>query len=150
MPGLEILIAVATISSTVYARLPIPVAEGKIHLARAVTPPTVTPAPLPVVAGKIRLAQATTPALPRPTVGPSTPVTSTVTNCMMSCNGQVANCYTGCFIPPPPVTASAGRGGASPFGTVTLNATTNAACSSGCASTHLACQTNCALLSPSR
>jgi len=129
MPGLEILIAVATISSTICAGVPLPVADRKIHLA-----------------------QAATPALPRPTVGPSTPVTSTVTNCMMSCNAQAANCYTGCFIPPPPATAatSGGRGGASPFGTVTLNATTNSACSSGCASTHLACQTNCALLSPSR
>ena len=134
MPGVVILIALATICSAIDSGAPSPVAD-------------------PVAEGKIRLAQATTtPAVPRPTVGPSTPVTSTVTNCMMSCNAQAANCYTGCFIPPPPATAAAssGRGGASPFGSVTLNATTNSACSSGCSSTQLACHTNCALLSPSR
>jgi hypothetical protein len=56
----------------------------------------------------VALAQATTPNVTPPFQGLSTPITSTVTNCMMSCNSQVANCKTGCFIPTTPTTASAG------------------------------------------
>src|ERR1700730_2179503 len=48
------------------------------------------------------LAQTSTPNVVSPPVGLSTPLTSTTTNCMMSCNAQVANCQTGCFIPEPP------------------------------------------------
>ena len=81
----------------------------------------------------------TTPNVTPPFQGLSTPVTSTVTNCMMSRNSQVANCKTGCFIPTAPTTASAGGG--------TLNATSNAACVMGCTSSQLACQTSCSLLS---
>jgi hypothetical protein len=87
----------------------------------------------------VALAQATTPNVTPPFQGLSTPITSTVTNCMMLCNSQVANCKTGCFIPTAPTTASAGGG--------TLNATSNAACVMGCTSSQLACQTSCSLLS---
>ena len=91
--------------------------------------------------GKIRLAQATTPNVATPFTGLSSPVTSTVTNCMMSCNSQSANCQTSCVVPAPPTVT--------PSGTVTLNATANTSCSLGCSSNQLACQTNCARLSPS-
>ncbi len=108
-------------AATIYSGAHNSVADGKIRLPQAVTtPPTVTPTP----------------------TAPSTPVISTVTNCMMPCNWQAANCQAGCFIPTPPVTT--------PAGTVTLNATANMACSLGCSSTQLACQTNCARLPPSR
>ncbi len=51
-------------------------------------------------AHNVVLAQtATTPNVVPPFQGFSTPVTSTVTNCMMSCNSQYANCQTRCFIP---------------------------------------------------
>ncbi len=86
----------------------------------------------------LALAQATTPNVTPPFLGLSTPVTSTVTNCMMSCNSQAANCQAGCVIPAAPTTASAGRG--------TLNATSNTACVMGCTSSQLACQTSCSLL----
>jgi hypothetical protein len=119
MRGLVILVAAATIHSGAHH----PVADGKIRLAQAVTtPPTVT----------------------APPTRPSTPVTSTVTNCMMSCNSQAANCHAGCFVPAP------GLATPSPAGTVILNSTANTACSLGCSSTQLACHTNCARLSPSR
>jgi hypothetical protein len=64
-----------------------------------------------------------------------TPVTSTVTNCMMLCNSQSANCHTACVIPAAPTTAGA------------FNATANVACVMGCTSSQLACHTNCSLLS---
>ena len=88
----------------------------------------------------VALAQATTPNVTPPFQGLSTPVTSTVTNCMMLCNSQASNCQTGCVIPAPPRTTPIGT-------TVTLNATSNTACVMGCTSSQLACQTNCALLS---
>ena len=91
--------------------------------------------------GKIRLAQTTTPNVATPFTGLSSPVTSTVTNCMMSCNSQSANCQTSCVIPAPPL--------ASPSGIVTLNATASQTCTAACSSSQLACQTNCARLSPS-
>jgi hypothetical protein len=88
----------------------------------------------------IQLAQATPNVVP-PAQGLSTPVTSTVTNCMMNCNAQAANCQTTCFIPPPPT--------ATPSGSITFNATASQTCTAACGSTQLACQTNCARLSPS-
>jgi hypothetical protein len=91
----------------------------------------------------IQLAQAT-PNVVTPTPGLSTPITSTVTNCMMNCNSQAANCRTACFIPQPPTPTTA-----VPSGTITLNPTANQACTATCGSTQLACQSNCALLSPS-
>ena len=87
----------------------------------------------------VALAQATTPNVTPPLQGLSTPITSTVTNCMMSCNSRAANCQIGCVIPPAPTTASAGTG--------TLNATSNTACVMGCTTSQIACQTNCSLLS---
>ena len=57
----------------------------------------------------VALAQATTPNVTPPFQGLSTPVTSTVTNCMMSCNSQVSNCQTGCVIPAPPTTTPIGK-----------------------------------------
>ena len=48
----------------------------------------------------VALAQATVPSVAPPLTGlGSTPVTSTVTNCMMSCNSQAAACQTACVIP---------------------------------------------------
>src|SRR5947207_12903269 len=83
----------------------------------------------------VALAQATTPNVTPPFQGLSTPITSTVTNCMMLCNSQAANCQTSCVIPASPTTASTGTG--------TLNATSRTACVMGCTSSQLACQTNC-------
>ncbi len=72
--------------------------------------------------------------------------TSTVTNCMMSCNAQSANCQTTCLVPalpvPPPSTSSA----PAPLS----NATGSTTCLLNCSSTQLACQNNCARLSPSQ
>ena len=87
-------------------------------------------------------AQTSVPTVVTPTPGLSTPVTSTTTNCMMSCNARAANCQTGCFIPAPPAVT--------PAGTVTLNPTANTACAMGCTSSQLACQTTCANASPSQ
>jgi hypothetical protein len=83
---------------------------------------------------------ATTPNVVPPFVGLSTPVTSTVTNCMMSCNSQSANCQTSCVLPTPRVPLPSPMLGPAPI----YNATANGACLSGCTSTQLACQTNCA------
>jgi hypothetical protein len=88
----------------------------------------------------VALAQATTPNVTPPFQGLSTPITSTVTNCMMLCNSRASNCQTGCVIPAPSTTTPIGT-------TVTLNATSSTACVMGCTSSQLACQTNCALLS---
>jgi hypothetical protein len=73
------------------------------------------------------------------TPGLSTPVTSTVTNCMMSCNSQASNCQTGCYIPAPPI-GSPTSGPFVPYTAPILNSTVNPTCTS----TQLACQTNCA------
>ncbi len=90
------------------------------------------------------LAQATVPNVAPPLTGlGSTPVTSTVTNCMMSCNSQAAACQTTCVIPAVPTTVG-------PLGatqTVTLNATKSTSCAIGCSSTQLTCQTACSRLS---
>jgi hypothetical protein len=75
--------------------------------------------------GKIRLAQ-----------------TSAATTCMMTCNAQAANCQTTCLIPPAQLPNA--------FSTVTQqNTTANTACTTACSTTRLACQTNCARMSPS-
>ena len=87
----------------------------------------------------IRLAQTTTPNVAPTTPGLSTPITSTVTNCMMLCNSRAANCQSTCFIPAPVTTP----------GNPILNPTAAQTCTASCSSTQLACQTNCARLSPS-
>jgi len=71
---------------------------------------------------------------------------STVTNCMMNCNAQVANCRTTCVVPVP-ATPLPSPSSSQPS---ILNATPNTACLLNCSSTHLACQSNCALQSPSQ
>jgi hypothetical protein len=77
-----------------------------------------------MAAGKMRLAQ-----------------TSTVTNCMNSCNSQAASCQSSCVIPGTPPTGAA---------TSTSNANTNESCLSSCSTTQLSCQTSCARSSPSQ
>ncbi len=73
--------------------------------------------------GKIRLAQ-----------------TSTVTNCMMSCNSQAAACQTTCLVPGTAPTGAA---------TVTGNANMNTSCQLNCTTQQIACHTTCAQNSPS-
>jgi len=86
------------------------------------------------------LAQSSIPTVTPPLTGLATPLTSTTTNCMMTCNSQVANCRTACVLPAISSTTSGG----------TPNATGNTSCLLSCASTHLVCQTVCAQVSPSR
>jgi hypothetical protein len=76
----------------------------KLCVAFAI-PILVAAAAISCSAHDVVLAQATTSTQQvSPTFGGlSTPVTSTVTNCMMLCNSQVANCQAGCFVPAPPV-----------------------------------------------
>ena len=69
---------------------------------------------------------------------------STVTNCMMNCNSQVANCRTTCFVVTPPA-ASTGSTSSAPTPIPNAQATTQ-----NCSSVHLTCQSNCALQSPSQ
>ncbi len=75
-------------------------------------------------AGKIRLAQ-----------------TSTVTNCMMTCNSQAATCQTACLVP-----------GLAPTGaaTATSNANMSTSCQLNCSTQQIACQSTCAQNSPSQ
>ncbi len=73
--------------------------------------------------GKIRLAQ-----------------TSTVTNCMMSCNSQAAACQTTCLVPGTAPTGAA---------TATGNANMNTSCQLNCTTQQIACHTTCAQNSPS-
>ena len=74
-------------------------------------------------AGKIRLAQ-----------------TSTVTNCMMTCNSQAAACQTTCLVPGTPPTGAA---------TATGNANVSTSCQLNCTTQQIACHTTCAQNSPS-
>jgi hypothetical protein len=67
--------------------------------------------------------------------------TSTVTNCMMTCNAQAANCLTTCLIPGTPPTGAA---------TATSNANVNTACQLNCTTQQLSCHTVCARASPSQ
>jgi len=88
----------------------------------------------------VALAQATTPnVVTPPSQGVSTP-TSTVTNCMMSCNSQAASCQTTCLIPGTPPTGAA---------TATGNANQNTACQLSCSTQQVNCQTICGRTSPS-
>jgi hypothetical protein len=67
--------------------------------------------------------------------------TSTVTNCMMTCNSQAASCQTTCLVPgTPPVGAA----------TTTSNANVNTACQLNCATQQINCQTTCGTTSPSQ
>jgi len=66
--------------------------------------------------------------------------TSNVTNCMMSCNSQAANCLTTCLIPGTPPVGAATTGG---------NANLNTACQLNCTTQRMSCQTTCARTSPS-
>lgn len=75
-------------------------------------------------AGKIRLAQ-----------------TSTVTNCMMTCNSQAATCQATCVVPGTPPTGAA---------TTVGNANTSTSCQLNCSTQQIACQTSCARTSPSQ
>jgi hypothetical protein len=74
-------------------------------------------------AAKIRLAQS-----------------STVTNCMMSCNAQAATCQTTCLIPGTPPTGAATANG---------NANVSTSCQLNCSTQRIGCQTICAQTSPS-
>jgi hypothetical protein len=67
--------------------------------------------------------------------------TSNVTNCMMLCNSQAANCQTTCLIP-----------GSQPTGAATTgsNANVNTSCQLNCTTQQISCQTACARTSPSR
>jgi hypothetical protein len=66
--------------------------------------------------------------------------TSTVTNCMMSCNAQAASCQTTCLIP-----------GTAPTGAATTesNASQSTACQLSCTTQQINCQSLCARTSPS-
>lgn len=75
-------------------------------------------------AGKMRLAQ-----------------TSSVTNCMMTCNSQAATCQTGCLLPGTAPTGAA---------TTTGNANLSTSCQVNCSTQRIACQTTCAQNAPSR
>jgi hypothetical protein len=75
-------------------------------------------------AGKIRLAQ-----------------TSTLTNCMMTCNAQAATCHATCLIAGTPVTGAT---------TTTSNVTVSTACQVNCSTQQISCQTVCAQTSPSQ
>ncbi len=64
--------------------------------------------------------------------------TSTVTNCMMTCNAQAATCQTSCVVP-----WSAGGN------TAATNTGNSANCQLTCSTQQVACQTTCARTSPS-
>ena len=67
--------------------------------------------------------------------------TSNVTNCMMLCNSQAANCQTTCIIP-----------GSQPTGAATTgsNANVSTSCQINCTTQQITCQTTCARNSPSQ
>jgi hypothetical protein len=66
---------------------------------------------------------------------------STLTNCMMTCNSQAAACATTCLVP-----------GAAPIGaaTATSNANLNTTCQVNCSIQRVTCQTTCAQSFPSQ
>jgi hypothetical protein len=66
--------------------------------------------------------------------------TSTVTNCMMTCNSQAATCQTTCLVPGTAPTGAATSGG---------NANQSTACQLNCTTQQITCQTTCARISPS-
>jgi hypothetical protein len=120
---------ISTIFSTTSARVAM---RAFVIILAAATTATSDPA----------LAQAT-PNVVNPTPGLQTPITSTTTNCMMSCNSQAANCRTTCVLPAPPTPPPSPSSSQAP----NLNATPSMACLVGCNSTQLACQSGCALTS---
>ena len=67
--------------------------------------------------------------------------TSTVTNCMMTCNSQAASCQTTCLVPGTAPTNAA---------TTTGNANVNTACQLNCSTQQINCQTTCGTTSPSQ
>ena len=73
----------------------------------AATPALVVASVAAQAAARVRLAQS-----------------STVTNCMMACNAQAANCQTTCLVP-----GSAPTGAATTTGNANLNTTCQAGCS---------------------
>lgn len=92
------------------------------------------------------LAQTTTPNVVSPSQGLSTPLTSTTTNCMMSCNSQAANCRATCVLPVAPTPLPSPSSSQAPI----LNAAANTTCIMNCSSVQMSCQSGCALNSPSR
>jgi hypothetical protein len=71
--------------------------------------------------------------------------TSTVTNCMMTCNAQAATCQSGCLVPVAPTTRPTSSGP-----TPAPNPSADTTCLMTCTSTQIACQTNCGRQSPSQ
>ncbi len=71
--------------------------------------------------------------------------TSTVTNCMMTCNSQAAACQTACLVPGAAPTGAAPTGAA----TTTSNANVSTSCELSCSTQQVSCQTICAQNSPS-
>jgi hypothetical protein len=67
--------------------------------------------------------------------------TSTVTNCMMTCNSQAASCQAACVVPGTPPTGAA---------TTTSNANVSTSCQLTCSTQQVVCQTTCGRTSPSR
>jgi hypothetical protein len=65
--------------------------------------------------------------------------TSTVTNCMMNCSAQVANCRTTCVVP----TVAAATGSTSSAPAPIANAKASTPCLLNCNSVQLSCQSNC-------
>lgn len=66
---------------------------------------------------------------------------STVTNCMMTCNAQAATCRTNCLVPGTPPTNAA---------VTTGNASANTTCVIACSTQQISCQSTCAQTSPSQ
>jgi hypothetical protein len=66
---------------------------------------------------------------------------STLTNCMMTCNSQAAACATTCLMPGTAPTGAA---------TTTSNANLNTTCQVNCSTQQISCQTTCAQSFPSQ
>ena len=88
----------------------------------------------------------TTPNVTTPFTGLSTPLTSTTTTCMMTCNSQFALCQSSCVatrsVPPGFLVANPQLGAG--------NALSAGSCISFCTNQQLACSVVCARASPSR
>src|SRR3974377_2448935 len=92
----------------------------------------------------VALAQATVPNVAPPLQGLSTPVTSTVTNCMMNCNSAKALCQSTCVTSPQAALTLFNQLGVSPG-----NVIASQSCISSCTNIQLSCQIKCAQASPS-